>query len=153
MSNLNTQESKEPVLTLDRITKVYPGVVALDNVDFTVYENEVLGLVGENGAGKSTLMKVMIGLVQPDGGTITLSTGESIILKDPATAVRYGIGMVFQEGALVPNLSIMENLFLCHEAGFQKAGFLSKRLMREAAAGVLEQVKIRVNLDVVEPVG
>jgi ribose transport system ATP-binding protein len=135
------------MLVLRQITKVYPGVVALDNVDFTVYGNEVVGLVGENGAGKSTLMKIMIGLVQPDAGTITSATGESIVLNDPATAIRYGIGMVFQESSLVPNLSILENLFLCHELSFQKFGFLSKRSMRDVAVSVLEQVKIRVDVD------
>ena len=137
----------EPVLTLGRITKVYPGVVALNNVDLTIYAKEVVGLVGENGAGKSTLMKIMIGLVQPDEGTITAATGERIILQDPATAIRYGIGMVFQEGSLVPNLSIMENLFLCHENRFQKFGFLSQQAMREAAARMLAQVKIHADMD------
>ncbi|MDY0094038.1 MAG: sugar ABC transporter ATP-binding protein [Candidatus Vecturithrix sp.] len=147
MSTLSTKETRQPVLTLEHITKVYPGVVALDNVDFTVYAQEVVGLVGENGAGKSTLMKIMIGLVQPDTGAITTAAGEHLLLKDPATAIRYGIGMVFQEGSLIPNLSIMENLFLCHELDFQKYGLLSKRAMREVAAKVLKQVKVRADMD------
>ena len=151
MSELSTTSSKEPVLTLRQMTKVYPGVVALDNVDFAVYGNEVVGLVGENGAGKSTLMRIMVGLVQPDEGTITVSSGERIVLKDPTTAIKYGIGMVFQEGSLVSNLSILENLFLCHELGFQQFGFLSKRAMHEAAVSVLAQVKIHVDVDT--PVG
>ena len=92
---------KEPVLELLRITKSYPGVVALDGVNLTVYGNEMVGLVGENGAGKSTLMKILIGVVQPDQGAYHIR-GESVRLKDPAHAIRLGVGMVFQEGSLVP---------------------------------------------------
>ncbi len=138
--------AKEPVLELRRITKSYPGVVALDRVDFTVYENEIVGLVGENGAGKSTLMKILIGLIQPDRGSYTLQ-GEPVVLRDPASATRLGVGMVFQEGSLVPNLSIMENLFLCHESRFRRFGFLSKRAMQEAAYAALAPVKIETDLD------
>jgi ABC-type sugar transport system ATPase subunit len=61
-------KAKEPVLELRGITKSYPGVVALDRVDFTVYRSEIIGLIGENGAGKSTLMKILIGLIRPDEG-------------------------------------------------------------------------------------
>jgi ribose transport system ATP-binding protein len=141
-----TTEKKEPVFELRGITKSYPGVVALDAVDFVVSPNEIIGLVGENGAGKSTLMKILIGLVQPDAGTLTLR-GRSVTLKDPADAMRYGIGMVFQDGSLVPNLSIMENLFLCHEIGFRKFGFLSRHAMRETARGMLERVMVSEDQD------
>jgi len=137
---------KEPVLELRRITKSYPGVVALDKVDFTVNQNEIVGLIGENGAGKSTLMKILIGLIQPDEGLYKLR-GERVTFRDPANAARHGVGMVFQEGSLVPNLSIMENLFLCHEIGFRKFGFLSQRAMRETASSVLSLVKINSDLD------
>src|ERR1700719_1846833 len=136
-----------PVLELRRITKSYPGVVALDAVNFTVYENEIVGLVGENGAGKSTLMKILIGLIQPDDGTYSLR-GEPVAVRDPENAARLGVGMVFQEGSLVPNLSIMENLFLCHEIGFRKFGFLSQRAMRATASSVLSLVKVTSDLDI-----
>jgi ribose transport system ATP-binding protein len=138
--------AKEPVLELRRITKSYPGVVALDGVHFTVYENEIVGLVGENGAGKSTLMKILIGLIQPDEGSYMLR-GKPVALRDPASASRAGVGMVFQDGSLVPNLSIMENLFLCHESRFRRLGFLSKRAMQEAASSVLALVKVKTDLD------
>jgi ribose transport system ATP-binding protein len=140
-------EAKEPVLELRRIRKSYPGVVALDEVDFVVYRNEIVGLIGENGAGKSTLMKILIGLIQPDAGLYKLR-GAPVTLRDPAAAARHGVGMVFQEGSLVPNLSIMENLFLCHEIGFRKFGFLSQRAMRETAASILSLVKVTTNLDI-----
>jgi ribose transport system ATP-binding protein len=134
------------VLELRRITKRYPGVVALDGVDFTVRENEILGLVGENGAGKSTLMKILIGLIQPDEGTYRLR-GAPVVIRNPADAANLGVGMVFQEGCLVPNLSIMENLFLCHEIGFRRFGFLSKREMRETAHAALAAVNVTADLD------
>lgn len=136
----------EPVLELQRITKSYPGVVALDEVNFTVYRNEIVGLIGENGAGKSTLMKILIGLIQPDEGLYRLR-GERVTLRDPAGAAQLGVGMVFQEGSLVPNLSIMENLFLCHEIGFRRFGFLWQRAMRETAVSVLSLVKVTSDLD------
>jgi ribose transport system ATP-binding protein len=137
---------KEPVLELRQITKSYPGVVALGGVNFAVHRNEIVGLIGENGAGKSTLMKILIGLIQPDKGSYLLR-GERVTLRDPANAARRGVGMVFQEGALVPNLSIMENLFLCHEIGFRKFGFLWQRAMRETASSVLSLVKVTSDLD------
>ena len=138
--------SDDAVLALRQITKIYPGVVALDRVDFTVRQNEVLGLVGENGAGKSVLMKIMIGLVQPDEGTIALR-GEQITLRDPSDAIRKGVGMVFQDGSLVPNLTVTENLFLCHEAEFRKFGILSLRAMRAATKELLAQLKLRLDVD------
>ncbi len=134
------------VLELRGIAKSYPGVVALDGVDFTVRAREVVGLVGENGAGKSTLMKILVGLVQPDAGTFRLR-GEEVKLAGPTDAVRRGLGMVFQEGALVPNLSIVENLFLCHEEGFRRGGLLSRKAMRSAARSLLARVRVDVDVD------
>jgi ribose transport system ATP-binding protein len=136
----------EPVLDLEQITKSYPGVVALDRVNFTVRRSEIVGLVGENGAGKSTLMKILIGLIQPDAGSYRLR-GRRVALKNPASAAEHGVGMVFQDGSLVPNLSIMENLFLCHEIGFRKFGFLSQSAMRATAREVLSNVKVSWDLD------
>jgi ribose transport system ATP-binding protein len=136
----------EAVLELSQITKEFPGVVALDRVDLTIRPNELVGLVGENGAGKSVLMKIMIGLIQPDAGTIKLH-GRPITLKNPSDAIRNGIGMVFQEGSLVPNLSVRENLFLCHEASFRRAGILPLRPMRTAARELLAQMKLHIDVD------
>jgi ribose transport system ATP-binding protein len=142
----NGSPTKELVLDLGQITKSYPGVIALEGVNLQVYQNEIVGLVGENGAGKSTLMKILIGNVQPDQGSYRIR-GEIVRLRDPAHAIRLGVGMVFQEGSLIPNLSIMENLFLCHETEFERFGILSKRLMREAARTALALVKVAEDLD------
>ncbi len=146
MDDMSNRADQDAVLALRRITKVYPGVVALDRVDIAIRRNEVVGLVGENGAGKSVLMKIMIGLVQPDEGTIMLR-GERVTLRDPSEAIRNGIGMVFQEGSLLPNLSVVENLFLRHESVFRKAGLLSLRSMRAAARELLTRTKLSIDVD------
>ena len=136
---------EDVILALRGITKTFPGVVALDRVELTIRRNEVVGLVGENGAGKSVLMKILIGLMQPDEGSVLLE-GVPITLRDPSDAVRRGIGMVFQEGSLVPNLSVTENLFLCHENGFSRLGFFSLRSMREAAQELLGELGLRIDV-------
>src|ERR1700740_1963080 len=142
----NRSPTKELVLDLLQITKSYPGVVALDGVNLAIYPNESVGLGGENGAGKSTLMKILIGNVQPDQGSYRIR-GQAVRLRDPAHAIRLGVGMVFQEGSLIPNLSIMENLFLCHETEFERFRVLSKKAMREAARTALATVKVVEHLD------
>lgn len=146
MSDTSNGAGQENVVALRRITKVFPGVVALDRVDLTIHKNEVVGLVGENGAGKSVLMKIMIGLEQPDEGTIILR-GKQTTLRDPADSIKNGIGMVFQDGSLVPNLSVMQNLYLCHEAEFRKVGILSVKAMRDGARELLNQLKLQIDVD------
>jgi ribose transport system ATP-binding protein len=132
------------VLEMTRISKSFPGVKALDRVNFNVYEKEIVGLVGENGAGKSTLMKVLIGLYKHDDGEIFLR-GETSQITDPRTAAHKGVGMVFQEGCLLPNLSVAENLFLCQEGHFKHRGLISMREMVEEARSQLARVQVDVN--------
>ncbi len=127
------------VLEMKGITKLFPGVVALKKVDLSLRANEILGIVGENGAGKSTLMKIMIGLQKPDEGEILLK-GETAQIDGPDSAIRNGIGMVFQDGSMIPNLSVMENMFLCHEEGFRKFGLISAEAMVRTARRELETV-------------
>ena len=88
------QNATNPVLQLERISKSYPGVVALDQVNLTVHRNEMVGLVGENGAGKSTLMKIMIGWIQPDSGLYRLrGAGVTIEKSFARDAARSGDGL------------------------------------------------------------
>lgn len=134
---------KEAVVSLKNATKSFPGVKALKGFDLDIYKNEILGLVGENGAGKSTLMKVLIGIYQLDGGTMTLR-GEEKSFRDARQAIRQGVGMVFQEGCLIPNLTIAENLFLCHEQNFKAWGLISNRRMEEAAREALASVALDI---------
>ena len=97
-----------------QVSKVYPGTLALDKVDFNVYKGKVNVLIGENGAGKSTLMKIMAGIEQPTEGAIYLN-GEQIHLKNTREASAKGIGIIHQELNLFPNLTIAQNIFMARE--------------------------------------
>ncbi|AGI68645.1 sugar ABC transporter ATP-binding protein [Octadecabacter antarcticus 307] len=136
----------EPILKMTGIVRRFPGVLALDHVDFEVRKNEILGLLGENGAGKSVMTKIMIGIQQPDEGIISLN-GKKTTLNGTIDAIQKGIGGVFQEGSLIPNLSVTENLFLCHEQDFLKWGVLSCRDMRVEAKRLMAMIKLDVNVD------
>jgi ribose transport system ATP-binding protein len=103
-----------PFLELIDISKIYPGVVALDHVSFAVSPGEVIGLVGENGAGKSTLMKVMGGVTEPSGGMIRIDGAERLALTVPE-AIRAGIAFVHQELNLFENLDAAANIFIGRE--------------------------------------
>jgi erythritol transport system ATP-binding protein len=105
------------ILRARNVTKLYPGTVALDQVDFNVYRGKVNVLVGENGAGKSTLMKILAGVTQPTEGTLELE-GETIDPKSPREAEKLGIGIIYQELNLFPNLNVSENIFMAHEATY-----------------------------------
>jgi simple sugar transport system ATP-binding protein len=104
-------DEERPFLEMRGVRKTFPGVVANDDVDFTVRRGEIHGLLGENGAGKSTLMKVLYGLYRPDAGTVRLD-GDVLELASPADAIDAGIGMVHQHFMLVPRLSVVENIVL-----------------------------------------
>lgn len=99
------------VLKAKGITKTFPGVKALDKVDFELYEGEVHALVGENGAGKSTLMYILGGVLQPDSGDIYLED-KKVEFENAHIAAMHGISVVYQEFSLVPKLSVAENIFV-----------------------------------------
>lgn len=96
------------------VTKVFPGTVALDKVNFRVRRGKVNALVGENGAGKSTLMNILAGSLQPTKGQLFLD-GEEIVLRSPRDALKYGIEIIHQELNLFTNLSVAENIFAGRE--------------------------------------
>src|SRR5260370_9741075 len=102
----------EPVLVAKGISKFFPGVVALDNVDFEIRPGEVNALLGENGAGKSTLIKIMSGFYKPDRGEI-LVNGRHLD-ADPAAAHQAGVATIHQEAHLVPSMTGAENIMLGH---------------------------------------
>ena len=95
----------EFLLQMQGIDKSFPGVHALDRVDLNVRPGTVHSLMGENGAGKSTLMKVLIGMYQPDGGTITFD-GKQVEISDTATGLSLGISMIHQELSPVPEMTV-----------------------------------------------
>ena len=103
-----------PVLEARGLTKRYGRVVALDNADFDLQPNEILGVIGDNGAGKSTLIKALCGAVTPDGGEIRLA-GEPVSFRSPLEARLAGIETVDHDLALSPALSIADNMFLGRE--------------------------------------
>ena len=111
--------AEEALLTMRGICKYFPGVRALENVDFTLHSGEVHALVGENGAGKSTLIKVLTGVHAKDGGKIAME-GRPISPSSPLEAMKCGISTVYQEVNLCPNLSVAENIFIGREP--KKAG-------------------------------
>ncbi|PZO80586.1 MAG: sugar ABC transporter ATP-binding protein [Mesorhizobium amorphae] len=129
---------------LEQIEKRFPGVHALKSVDFAIGRGEIVGLVGENGAGKSTLMKVIYGAYAHDGGTISVD-GKPVRFASPRAAQEAGVGMVFQEQSLIPNLSVMENIFLGFEAPFKRWGTLDWRKMAAAARHQLAKVKLDID--------
>jgi simple sugar transport system ATP-binding protein len=109
----------DTILALNKATKLYAGVPAIDGVDFDLERGEIQALVGENGAGKSTLTKVMAGVVTLTSGTMILN-GVEVSPKSPLEARRLGIGMVFQENSLVPTMTVAQNLFLGQERFYNR---------------------------------
>jgi len=131
-------------LRMAGISKSFPGIRALSDVDLDVAAGEVHAVVGENGAGKSTLMKVLAGVYQPDEGTIELD-GVAVRLADPIEARRRGIGMVYQELNLVPDLTVAENILLGSTPS--TFGLVDRRALREQARAVLDELDARIHTD------
>src|SRR5208283_182229 len=107
-----------PILEVRQISKSFPGVRALKNVDLRVWPGEVHALIGENGAGKSTLMKILAGAYRPDSGEIILE-GKPVQFRTPHEARVAGIGIIYQELTVAPNLTVSANVFL----GAELSGF------------------------------
>ena len=118
---------QKTLLQVDGVTKIFPGVRALDNVTFSVVEGEVHGLVGENGAGKSTLCNLIFGVYQPDEGVMTLD-GQPYKPTGPADALARRVAMVHQHFSLVPDLSVVDNLLLGQSRGVLKRGECADRI-------------------------
>lgn len=125
----------EVIMELKNITKYFPGVVALDDMSFTVRKGMVHGLIGENGAGKSTLIKVFTGVNQPDKGEIYIN-GKQVHLSDPMVAKQAGIGCVYQELNIVQELSVTDNLFI--NLYKTKGPFLDYKAMHARAREIME---------------
>ena len=121
-----------PLLEVVDVSKVFPGVRALDDVSFTLQPGEVHALVGENGAGKSTLIKVLTGVYQPDGGELRYRD-EPAAFATPMDAQRAGISTIYQEVNLIPLMSVAHNLFLGREPRTRFGTLDEARMNREAA--------------------
>ena len=101
---------KEKFLEISNVSKTFPGVKALDKVQFDIYPGEVHALVGENGAGKSTLIKILSGVQPPDDGAKIVISGQETVLHDPMDAIKKGISVIYQDFSLFTNLTVAENI-------------------------------------------
>ncbi len=134
----------EIIFRTEGVTKVYPGTIALNRVDFRVYAGSVNILVGENGAGKSTLMKIIAGAEQPTEGRLILN-GEAVNLRSPIEAAQKGIGIIYQELDLCPNLSVAENIFLAREIASYSV--VNARKQKEVARSILARLEHDIDPD------
>ncbi len=134
-----------PLVSMQDVSKAFGAVRALSHVSLSVGRGEVLGIVGDNAAGKSTLMKILAGAHQPDSGAITVE-GEPVAFHGPNEARAAGIEMIYQDFALVPALTVTQNIFLGREAvsGWRGFGVLNQRRMDERARELFESLGLRV---------
>jgi len=135
-----------PLLSMQGITKQYPGVLALSNVDFTLEQGEVNCLVGENGAGKSTLIKILSGATQRDGGSISVD-GTGVQIASPVEAQRLGIGVIYQDFKLVPYLSVAENIMLGSEPVLGRTPIIDRGAMHRSAGEALRMLGEEIPTD------
>ncbi|HEB1500853.1 TPA: sugar ABC transporter ATP-binding protein [Escherichia albertii] len=141
-----TTDQHQEILRTEGLSKFFPGVKALDNVDFSLRRGEIMALLGENGAGKSTLIKALTGVYHADRGTIWLD-GQAISPKNTAHAQQLGIGTVYQEVNLLPNMSVADNLFIGREP--KRFGLLRRKEMEKRATELMASYGF--SLDVREP--
>ena len=141
-------EAGNEIVTMKGIYKSFPGVHALEDVDFTLRRGEIHALVGENGAGKSTLIKVLTGVERPDNGTITLD-GKEVSIRSPQHAQELGISTVYQEVNLCPNLTVAENILIGREP--MKWGSIDWKSMNSQARQIL--LGLDIDIDVTQTLG
>jgi ABC-type sugar transport system ATPase subunit len=132
----------EPLLELKGISKTFPGVRALEGIDFDLKPGEIHALMGENGAGKSTFVKILSGLYRPDEGIITLD-GEPVEILSPAHARLLGVSPVHQELHLEPYLSVAENIFLGRQP-IGRLGLVNYRRMNREATRLLDDLGAKI---------
>ena len=133
----------QPVLRLRGISKSFPGVKALSDVQLDLYPGQVTALIGENGAGKSTIVKVLTGIYQPDGGTIELD-GRTVHFPNADAASQAGVTAIHQETVLFDELSVAENIWLGH-APRGRFGLIDRKAMREGALRLLDEIGAKLN--------
>ncbi|MDQ0150400.1 sugar ABC transporter ATP-binding protein [Eubacterium multiforme] len=135
---------KKPMLKMEGVSKSFPGVKALDNVNITAYGGEVTALMGENGAGKSTLMKILSGVYEKDSGDIFIQ-GEKVNIKGIKAAEELGITIIHQELSVINNLTVCENIFLGNEKISKGTRKINKKLLEERSKMFLDQIGCNVD--------
>ena len=136
-------ETDEYLLKLTGITKQFPGVLALDNVDLELRRNEILAIAGENGAGKSTLIKILSGAYQPDQGEIVLD-GVKYSFKTPRSAANAGVSIIYQELNYFNDLSVAENIFVGRLPKY-RSGVINWKKLYSDARNVLQELGVDIN--------
>lgn len=136
----------ETFLQMSHITKRFPGVLALSNVDFTLRKGEVHALLGENGAGKSTLMKILSGVYQPDEGDIIFEN-QPVSFANPLSAQSVGITIIHQEFNLFPELTVEDNIFIGREFCKNNRWRLDEKQQRQAAIDILQKLNLNISPD------
>jgi len=131
--------TRQPIISLENVTKSYGGINALERATFDLYPGEIHALAGENGAGKSTLCKLIAGVITPSEGVLRIN-GEVAKFSAPKDASMHGISMVYQETSLVPQLTVAQNMVLGRESTFN-----SVRKVRNAARQVLQRLNFKVD--------
>ena len=137
--------TSEYVIEMNHIRKEFPGIVANDDITLQLRKGEIHALLGENGAGKSSLMSVLIGLYQPEAGTIK-KDGVEVKINNPNDATALGIGMVHQHFKLIEVFTVLDNIILGAETT-SKLGFLKKKEARKKVQALSEKYGLKVNLD------
>ncbi len=141
-------ESDDYLITMEGISKSFPGVQALEDVSFTLKKGEIHALVGENGAGKSTLIKVLTGVERQDKGVIALE-GKKVFIRSPQHAQEMGISTVYQEINLCPNLTVAENILIGRAP--RKLGRIDWKTLNAQASEILRGLNI--DIDVTQTLG
>ncbi|MDO5533681.1 MAG: sugar ABC transporter ATP-binding protein, partial [Propionibacteriaceae bacterium] len=136
--------ARTPLLQLKNISKTFPGVKALQNVDFDVRAGEVHGLCGENGAGKSTLMKILTGIYTADAGGEIWIDGKQVEVKGVNHARELGLSIIHQELNMVPDLTVAQNLFL-GRPGSARGGFVNDARMTKEAGDLFDRLGMRID--------
>jgi len=130
------------ILELKSVSQYFPGIRALDRVDFRLEEGQIHALIGENGAGKSTLVKILTGIYRPTDGEFLLD-GVPVHFRDPTESQAAGIAAIHQEAVMFPDLSVTENIWIGHQAR-TKVGFLDHRTMGRRTRELLAQLGLKV---------
>ena len=131
------------ILKMQKVCKTFPGVTALDNVNFELQKGEVHVLLGENGAGKSTLVKILSGAHEMTSGEIFLNDN-NINIKSPKQSFEYGISVIYQEFNLVPHLTVAENIFLGRETTI-KFGVIDQKNITKSSQNILNNLGVKID--------
>lgn len=133
------------ILQMKNISKSFPGVKALNNVNFDVKSGEIHSLIGQNGAGKSTLMGILNGITIQDYGEILIND-KVIVIKNPKDALNFNFSIVHQEFALCNNLSVAENIFLGNEP-ISKYGHIDFKKIKDNAIKILKSINVNIDIN------